>query len=68
MNDIPAPYETLGLVDQIVWNPKKEELSDYQRFSITMIAAAIEYMRDTNMYINPQTVTADELIEYAKAI
>ena len=61
-------YDDLDLVDQIVWHPKKKQLSDYQQFTIKTIAAAIDWMRDTNNKIDISTVTVDDLIEIGKNI
>ncbi len=57
-------YEDLDLVDQIVWHPKKKELSDWQQFRIKMVAAAIDLLRETN--IDVYNVTVDDLIEIGK--
>ena len=57
-------YEDLDLVDQIVWHPKKKELTDWQQFRIKMVAAAIDLLRETD--IDVYNVTVDELIELAK--
>ncbi len=59
-------YEDLCLVDQIVWHPEKKQLTEYQQFSIKMVAAAIDWLRDTNNKIDITTVTVDDLIEIGK--
>ena len=66
--NIPAPYETLGLHDQIVWNHKKKQLNNHQQFYIKNIASVIEFLREKNQAFDLQTVTADELIEFGKTI
>lgn len=59
-------YEELCLTDQVVWHPKKKELTDYQQFTIKMVAAAIDWLRDTNTKIDINTITVDDLIEIGR--
>lgn len=57
----PAPVETLGLTDQVIWNDGYKLLHYEDQFFAKTIAASLEFIRAAKVDVNG--LTADGIIE-----